>query len=185
MGRNRTIDRDAILDAAVRVVLREGASGLSIDAVAKEAGVSKSTVVYDHKTKSALLEALVDRQVKSDMKHIDDCIAASQDKPHPELFGRIAACEAQIEDADRAVAIAISASVSNEESLQDLMREWTEKDLEAMASGPRPEAALMAYFALMGFYATELFGFRTWRETERREILDDIRSVYTSFHRNS
>lgn len=185
MGRNRTTSKDEILDAAVRVVIREGANGLSIDAVAKEAGVSKSTVVYDHKTKSALLEALVDRQVKSDMKHIDACIAASQNEPHPELFGRIAACETQLEDADRAVAIAISASVSNEEGLQGLMREWTEKDLVAMESGPRPEAALMSYFALMGFYSTELFGFRTWPEAERRAILDDIRSVYKTFKRNS
>lgn len=31
-----------------RVVLWEGAVGLSIDAVAKEAGVSKATVMYDH-----------------------------------------------------------------------------------------------------------------------------------------
>ena len=185
MGRTRTIAKDDILDAAVRVVLREGASGLSIDAVAREAGVSKSTVLYDHKTKSALLEALVDRQVNSDMKHIDDCIAASSDTPHPELFGRIAACATQIEDVDRAVAIAISASVSSDESVQDLMREWTDKDLAAMASGSRPDAALMAYFALMGFYATELFGFRTWPEEERERILDDIRSVYHSFNRGT
>jgi hypothetical protein len=36
----------------------------------------------------------------------------------------------------------------------------------------------------MGFYATELFGFRAWPQAERRRILDDIRSVYTSFNRN-
>ncbi|WP_337268536.1 TetR/AcrR family transcriptional regulator [Oryzifoliimicrobium ureilyticus] len=185
MGRTRTIDRDEILDAAVRIVMREGASGLSIDAVAKEAGVSKSTVLYDHKTKSALLEALVDRQVKSDMKHIEGCISASQDTPHPELFGRIAACEAQIEDADRAVATAITASVSNDENLQKLMRDWTNRDLDAMAAGPRYEAARMAYFALMGFYATELFGFQSWPQGERKQLLDDIRSIYFSFERSS
>lgn len=185
MGRTRTISKDEILDAAVRVVIRERASGLSIDAVAREANISKSTVVYDHKTKSALLEALVDRQVRSDMAHIEECIAQNRDAPHPELFGRIAACEAQLDEADRAVAIAISASVSNEESLQELMREWTEKDLQDMASGPRPEAALMAYFALMGFYATELFGFRTWPQDERKQVLNDIRSVYRSFDRKA
>ena len=50
-----------------------------------------------------------------------------------------------------------------------------------MASGERPRAALMAYLALMGFYSTELFGFHSWSDRERREILEGLRSVYLSF----
>lgn len=46
----RKINEDDILDAAERVVVRDGAVGLSIDAVAREASVSKSRVVYDHKS---------------------------------------------------------------------------------------------------------------------------------------
>ncbi len=61
MARQRKITADDILDATERVILRLGTGGLSIDAVAKEAGVSKSRVVYDHKSKSGLLAALMDR----------------------------------------------------------------------------------------------------------------------------
>ncbi|QTG17460.1 TetR/AcrR family transcriptional regulator (plasmid) [Agrobacterium tumefaciens] len=181
MGRPRKITNDDILDAAERVVARLGATGLSIDAVAKEAGVSKAMVVYDHKSKSALLEALVDRRVKEDMVYIAKCVDAAADTPHPELFGRIASAEKKIDEIDKAVAVTLSASMSNDDRLQRFMRDWTDLDLNAMASGERPKAALMAYLALMGFYSTELFGFHSWPDTERQDILRGIRAIYLSF----
>ncbi len=138
MTRTRKITTDDILDAAERVVVRAGATGLSIDAVAKEAGVSKSRVVYDHKTKSALLEALVDRRVGADIAHMEECVKASSDTPHPELYGRIAAADKTLDDTDRAVAMAISASMSSEENLQQIIRKWVVTDLAAMAAGPKP-----------------------------------------------
>lgn len=181
MARPRKVTNDDILDAAERVVARQGAAGLSIDAVAKEAGVSKAMVVYDHKSKSALLEALVERRIKADMAYVAECVRVAVDTPHPELFGRIASAEKKIDEIDKAVAVTISASMSNDDKLQRFMRNWTDLDLEAMASGERPKAALMAYLALMGFYSTELFEFHSWPEAQRREILEGIRSVYLSF----
>ena len=101
MARPRKTTNDDILDAAERVVARLGAAGLSIDAVAKEAGVSKAMVVYDHKSKKALLEALVDRRVKADMAYVDQCVANAVDTPHPELFGRIASAEKKLDEIER------------------------------------------------------------------------------------
>ncbi|MGV3551060.1 TetR/AcrR family transcriptional regulator [Rhizobium sp.] len=175
------MSRDDVLDAAERVVVRLGAAGLSIDAVAQEAGVSKATVVYDHKSKSALLEALVDRRVKSDMAHVEACVEAARNTVHAELFGRIAAAEKKLDEVDRAIAVAVSASMTSEARVQQIMRDWTRMDLDAMAGGEKPRAAMMAYLALMGFYSTELFGFHTWPDDERARLLDDIRSVYASF----
>lgn len=181
MGRIRKIMKDDILDAAERVVVKLGAAGLSIDAVAQEAGVSKSTVVYDHKSKSALLEALIDRRMKIEIDRQTAEVAKAKDMPHPELFGRIKAAEQGITDADRAVSLAISASVSQEEKVQQQMRDWTLADLEAMSNGPKPEAALMAYLALTGVYVTELFAFHQWTEEERAKILDGVRTIYATY----
>jgi hypothetical protein len=60
------------------------------------------------------------------------------------------------------------------------LRDWTVLDLHAMARGPRPKAALAAYLALSGFYITELLELHKWSEAERSEILESIRTVYTS-----
>ncbi|MDO1584895.1 TetR/AcrR family transcriptional regulator [Rhizobium oryzicola] len=181
MGRNRKISKDEILDAAARVVVKLGATGLSIDAVAQEAGVSKATVVYDHKSKSALLDALIEREIKAEVERIDASVQAHGDTPHPELFGRIAALEQPISESDRAIATTISASMADDDKLRLHMQELTTADLQAMASGPKPRAALLAYLALTGFYCTELFGFHTFPEAERREILEAIRAIYTIF----
>ena len=172
---------DDILDAAERVVMRLGAAGLSIDAVAQEAGVSKSTVVYDHKSKSALLEALIDRQMAAEKARIQKAVAENADAPHPELFGRISVAQRMPNDADKAVALAICASMGSHGKLRQDMRDWTAADFEAMAQGDKPKAALMAHLALTGFYCTELFDFHTWTDAERDEILDGIRSIYTSY----
>ena len=181
MARPRTIMKDDILDAAERVVMKLGASGLSIDAVAKEAGISKAMVVYDHKSKSALLEALIDRRMKIEIDRQAQEVANATDTPHPELFGRIKVAEVTMTDLDRAVAMAIGASVSQDEKVQKLMRDWTLMDLKAMSEGPKPEAALMAYLALTGIYVTELFAFHQWTEEERAKILEGVRTIYATY----
>mgnify|MGYP002712407599 CR=1 FL=1 len=55
MGRKRTIDRDTLMDGVESVARREGVSGLSIDALAKEVGMSAA----DHATISTAHGSLV------------------------------------------------------------------------------------------------------------------------------
>lgn len=181
MARARKITTDDILDAAVRVVTRLGAAGLSIDAVAQEAGVSKSRVVYDHKSKQALLEALIERHFKLEAQRMDAAVEAEAPSAHPELFGRLSMAEDPLDDTERAVAMAVGAALSQDNRVQGLIREWTDKDLAAMRGGKRPMAALIAYLALSGLYCTELFAFHHWDPLERQQILDGIRAVYAHF----
>lgn len=61
MGRRPTIDREALLDAADQVIAKVGVINLTIDAVAREAGVSKGGVLYSFGTKDALIEAMLKR----------------------------------------------------------------------------------------------------------------------------
>jgi AcrR family transcriptional regulator len=52
--------RAALLDAAAAVLRRSGARGLTLNAVAADAGVSKGGLLYHFPSKAALLDALVD-----------------------------------------------------------------------------------------------------------------------------
>jgi AcrR family transcriptional regulator len=65
-GRSREVarpsnDREAILDAAHQVLLRTGAKGLKLDAVAREARLDVSTVVKHFGSRHRLIEELMDR----------------------------------------------------------------------------------------------------------------------------
>jgi AcrR family transcriptional regulator len=55
--------RERILDAAEKLVVRDGAGHLTLDAVAQTAGVSKGGLLYHFRTKDALLAGMIDRHV--------------------------------------------------------------------------------------------------------------------------
>ena len=60
MGRRRDIDgRQLLLDAALRLFATQGAEGVSIRAVNREAGLGPASVHYHFGTKEALLEAVL------------------------------------------------------------------------------------------------------------------------------
>jgi len=61
--RNPSATRQRLLDAAGELACDEGASSLSLDAVAARAGVSKGGLLYHFPTKNALLRALVAEHV--------------------------------------------------------------------------------------------------------------------------
>jgi AcrR family transcriptional regulator len=53
--------RERLLDAAERVVVESGATHLTLDAVAKSAGVSKGGLLYHFPSKEALLDGMLQR----------------------------------------------------------------------------------------------------------------------------
>lgn len=54
-------NREALLDAATALVARDGVDAVSMDAVAREAGVGKGTVFRRFESRAGLMAALLDR----------------------------------------------------------------------------------------------------------------------------
>lgn len=54
--------RELIVDAATRLVARNGSRGTNLAEIAAEAGVSQSGLLYHYTTKEALLNAVLDRR---------------------------------------------------------------------------------------------------------------------------
>lgn len=175
MARLRTIDNDALLDAAERVAIRDGAVGLSIDAVAREAGISKSRVVYDYKSKSGLLQALVERRLRVENDRVLAAVTAHGDSANPELCGRIAAAKDTPDEDDRAIALTLCAAMSSEEPLQAMVRDMVKRDLDAVTAHARhAPRAVTAYLALHGMMSLEYLDIHRWTESERGAILTEI-----------
>ena len=65
MPRPKTIDDDAVLDAAARVIGRAGPSGLTLAAVGEEAGLSAATLVQRFSSKRGLLLAVAGRGART------------------------------------------------------------------------------------------------------------------------
>lgn len=72
-----------LLDAAIRVLIREGMGALTLDAVAREAGVSKGGLTHHYATKDALVTAM--------LQHFADRLVRELDRfaaDDPDLAGR-------------------------------------------------------------------------------------------------
>lgn len=61
MGRQRSIDREKVLDVAEEIISTQGAAALTIDSVARAMGISKGGVQYCFGNKDALIDAMFER----------------------------------------------------------------------------------------------------------------------------
>jgi AcrR family transcriptional regulator len=81
----RSSSRQHILDVAAQIASAKGASQLTIDAVAKLAGISKGGVMYHFGSKDALLSALVDRVTQMALTRMSENEAMFGDRICPML----------------------------------------------------------------------------------------------------
>lgn len=70
----RSQSRDEILEAARRVLLRKGIAGTTLDAVAREVGVSKAALYYYFPSKDALFFELVFGNLQSQAQAVHEAV---------------------------------------------------------------------------------------------------------------
>lgn len=180
MGRKRIIGCDAVLDAAERVIQRDGAVNLTISAVAEEAGVSKATVLYDFKTKHALIGALVARQMETDDRRLQDCIEAAASEPdiaNPELAGRIRFAATMPDVQDRAPVMTVCLAMAADDSVRMRIRDFVGKDQKAFLGDGETATELgplMAFLALQGYLSLTCFDFCDFSPDVRDQIFSGI-----------
>lgn len=181
MGRKRLVERDAILEAALRVLRREGTAGLSIEAVACEAGISKAGVLYDFKTKQAMIHAIVEHQIEAHQERLHACRESLSGNGDCEILATIAAAQRSFSDEDRAAIVGLCASVLQDEDLRDLVKGYNRELMDsAVESAANPRNARLAFLAVEGLMSMERFHLHCWSERERREMIDDILSLASS-----
>ena len=178
MSRPRTIDQEAILDAAETVVARDGAARLTLDAVAREAGISKASVIYDYKSKQALVRAVVERRVAEEQARLRLAIADCGSSPDAAIRGRIAAAAERLPDQAEAVAFNLCSALAQDAELRSLLNKSFRDDLSGIVDGsPDPRAARLAFLAVEGLRSLEFLGILRWPEAERTQILRDIEAL--------
>ncbi|MBB4955787.1 AcrR family transcriptional regulator [Agrobacterium vitis] len=178
MGRHQTIDRTRILEAADRVIEKVGIGKLTIDAVAKEAEVSKGGVLYAYGTKDALIEAMVER-VNIDFDALCT-LATSENEGHPQVAA-LAHVEAYRKSDPKmgGRAAALLSSLVREPHyrapIKDYYSDLMAKIDTTTAEGRRARVAILAAEGLFWLRGLELM---TISENEWQEICTDIRLLF-------
>nr|WP_315248603.1 TetR/AcrR family transcriptional regulator [uncultured Duganella sp.] len=178
MGRKRVIDQAQILDAAEQVVARDGAARLTLEAVAEQAGISKASVLYDFKSKQALIAAVVERAVRNDNAFNDSVTESLGDVSSPAIRGRIAAAAQPLPEEFRATALNLCAALAQDRELRATVQNNQAAVVKkVLDTAEYPRGALLAYLALEGLKLLEAMDLYHLPAKQRKQVLADISAL--------
>ncbi|PRD40546.1 TetR family transcriptional regulator [Phyllobacterium phragmitis] len=173
MGRKKTIDREALLDVAEKIVTTQGAAALTIDALAKAAGITKGGVQYSFGAKQGLIDAMFERWGKS----YDDRfgrIAGANPDPVTAVRAHVEATRQSDASSSAKAASLMAALLQTPEDLEPTQRWYRERLAGLDTSTQEGRRARLAFFATEGVFALRFFRLMDIDEGEWAEIMGDI-----------
>jgi AcrR family transcriptional regulator len=164
-----------ILDAAEAIVRRAGVASLTLEAAAREAGVSKGGLLYHFASKEALLAGLLNRMAHFVAEDFTQGLACQPPGPGQVARAMLAwglelSQEAMNERCDRAAAV-FRAAFHQDPALLDPMRAVIARMREAVAAdGLAPGAGMAIMAAMDGLFMARIFGLYTLTDPERQAM---------------
>lgn len=176
MGRQRSIDRDKVLDAAEEIVATQGAAGLTIDSVAKAMGISKGGVQYCFGNKNALIDAMFERWGKA-YDTVFDSIAGDSPSPVITVQAHMQATRNSDQVSSAKAAALMATLIQTPEHLES-SREWYRSRIAALdLTTLEGKKARLAFLATEGAFMLRFFGLMDIGEQEWDEMFSDIEGV--------
>lgn len=168
--RGRPNSREAMLDAAQDVVLEGGAGKLTLDAVAKRAGVSKGGVMYNFPTKEALLKAMVERVVEHNRHAHAQVTASLPDRPGRSLKAYVMNSVRAL-DVDDRVSGALLAALNSDRALLVPVAEYFNGRFAKLTQDVPFEQAALVYLATEGLWMQELLQLSPFTARQRAQMV--------------
>jgi AcrR family transcriptional regulator len=166
--RRETADRAvaAILDAAEEVALREGFGKLSLQAVAREVGLSKGGLLHHFPSKDALIDALVRRVVDGWVADTEEAIAATGAGPGRLPRACIGMClsstGAFTETIRRSSVVLLAALLHDRRHVEPLREAHRALAARVGRDGLRPGVGEAVQLAIDGFWFNRIFELTEW-----------------------
>ncbi len=162
--------REAILDAANRVLAARGAEGFTLDKVALEAGVSKGGLLYHFSTKNQLIEGMIARSIK----RIDTAMAQELEASGGDYLTAYIRASFRTSVEPEQVSRAMMAAMANDPDLLTPIRARFERmQREITAAAASQEVGSLVRLCLDGLWYAQLFQFAP-PTTQLRERLQDM-----------
>ncbi|QPF88021.1 TetR/AcrR family transcriptional regulator [Bradyrhizobium genosp. L] len=167
--------RNAALQAAITIISRDGPGRLTLDAIARESGLSKGGLMHQFRTKEAVLKALLQQQ----MAHFDEFAARYKEKARamsaqPELATQLATVR-EATTKPNSAALALLAAMVEDPSLMNAPRDIDIEQIKAIkAEASDPELAMLRWAAARGLLLSSLFGLSPLTEAERDRLFERL-----------
>ena len=168
MTKDSSKTKKKLLEAATQVVKEKGASCLTLDAVAKQAGVSKGGLLYHYPSKTALLTAMITHLNDNFERAIEEQLA----KGMTSWLAAYVAMSFDPQNSQIEESAGMLAAIANDMSLLEPLTQRykiLQKQLEANSS--EPNLATIVRLAADGLWFTELLGISPLSDERRSQVL--------------
>jgi AcrR family transcriptional regulator len=167
--------RKAALQAALTILARDGPARLTLDAIARESGMSKGGLTHQFPTKEAVLKALLEHQFEYfgdlTLRHLAEIGTSTS---QPQLAAQIATLREAINQ-PRSVALAILGALTQDPGLLSETREGSGKAVDAIKTeAADPQLALLRWAAAQGLVLMSLFGLNPLTDQEREQLFNRL-----------
>jgi AcrR family transcriptional regulator len=174
MSRKKIIDRELLLDLAEDIVRTNGANALTIDALAKAAGITKGGVQYTFPSKAELIDAIGMRWVKT-YDQLFERYAGKRSSPLERVRAHVAATFEDDHGGDGKAASVMTKLMQTPEFLVGT-REWYRERLSHLdPETPEGRMARLAFFAAEGAFYLRFLRLMEIDDTEWNAIYHDIK----------
>ncbi len=165
--------RRALLEAARRVIISNGVNALTLDAVAKEAGVSKGGLLYHFPSKDALVVGLLEELNQSFVDGIEQALAQDE---QPQRAGRwlraYVRSSGAIDQTELDLTAGLLAAIGTNPALLDDMRQsFIEWQTRVEQDGIDPALATIIRLAVDGLWMAEMFGLAAPTGPQREAVI--------------
>jgi AcrR family transcriptional regulator len=148
--------RTAILDAANRVLLKKGADEFTLDAVAREAAVSKGGLLYHFPSKNRLIQAMIERNIE----RVETTLREELEKSGGDYLCAYIRASFKTTTEPEQISRALFAAISNDITLlEPLKAHFFKMQNEIAEAAPSPEIGTLIRLSLDGLWFSELFGY--------------------------
>jgi AcrR family transcriptional regulator len=162
-----------LLETANRIVQRDGAARLTLDAVAAEAGVSKGGVLYHFPSKDALIRGMLDLLLY-DLDELDESPvkAPLEESPGAWLRGYIASSVHVDEDVRALKAALLAAAAANPDLLEPMRERYRAWQARAEHDGIDPGLATLLRLAADGLWIADLLDLAPPADELRARVIE-------------
>lgn len=175
MPKSGEITKNAILEAANRIVQERGVDNLTLELTAREAGVSKGGLLYHFPNKVALINGMIQNYLERFTSDLNETVQRTSEQTP----GRwtTAYLEVTSDDFQRnpRMSSGLLAAVAINPALlvpmQQAFQRWVRQLLE---DGIDPITAMIVRLAVDGLWMVELFGFAPPEPAMRAKILEAL-----------
>lgn len=167
--------RQAVIQAALAIIVRDGPSRLTLDAIARESGISKGGLMHQFHNKEAVLKALLEYQIEYYEEFSRSFLAeAGPGTQEPCLASQIATSREAITK-PKSVFFGIVGAIAQEPSLLSLSRDIDAEKVEHIrAEAADPDLALLRWAAARGLALTSLLGMCPLSNADRERLFDRL-----------